>query len=337
MDLKLLLKRGALLAAANWQTVAIQFAAQTTFQVLLAVPIIGAAILVAVTLGGDLANLLQGSLRDVFSTITDSLLGEPVALLAFVSAFSIVLAGGSVFMFLVKGGTIDVLVSANDTAGSIEREPITFESLRSAAVFSLPRFMQGCRRLFRRFLALGVGLMLVYALSAAAYLTFIVLGYRTAGTDEGVLGWAFIAALSAVALVLWITVINLLYLLMQIAIAIENVGLPDAGRAVGRFVRAEYRELGGVFLVVFGMVVAATLASALAWSGVGLIAFVPLVGLAVFPLQIVALLLRGLVFEYIGLTALGAYVTLYRRRARQLGSAALEGAPVNSGARLTNA
>ena len=39
MDLKHLLKRGALLAAANWQTVAIQFVAQTTFQVLLAVPI----------------------------------------------------------------------------------------------------------------------------------------------------------------------------------------------------------------------------------------------------------------------------------------------------------
>ncbi len=64
------------------------------------------------------------------------------------------------------------------------------------------------------------------------------------------------------------------------------------------------------------MVVAATLASALAWSGVGLIAFVPLVGLAVFPLQIAALLIRGLVFEYIGLTALGAYVTLYRRHVR---------------------
>ena len=48
-----------------------------------------------------------------------------------------------------------------------------------------------------------------------------------------------------------------------------------------------------MFLVVVGLVVAATLASALAWSGVGLIAFVPLVGLAVFPLQIAALLLRG--------------------------------------------
>ena len=32
-------------------------------------------------------------------------------------------------------------------------------------------------------------------------------------------------------------------------------------------------------------------------------------------LQIAALLLRGLVFEYLGLTALGAYVTLYQRYA----------------------
>ena len=47
MHLKLLLKRGALLAAANWPVVLIQFAAQTTFQVLLAVPIVGAAVLVA--------------------------------------------------------------------------------------------------------------------------------------------------------------------------------------------------------------------------------------------------------------------------------------------------
>ena len=67
-----------------------------------------------------------------------------------------------------------------------------------------------------------------------------------------------------------------------------------------------------VFLVVLALAVAATLASALAWSGVGLIAFVPLVGLAVFPLQIAALLLRGFVFEYLGLTALGAYLTLYQ-------------------------
>jgi len=310
---KLLLKRGALLAAANWPTIAIQFIAETTFQVLLAVPIIGAAILVAVLLGADLADLLQGSLRDMFSTIASALMSEPLALVAFMTAFSIVLLGGSVLMFLVKGGTVEVLLAADAGAGAIEHEPITIESLRHAARFTLQRFTGGCARLFRPYLALGLVLMLVYALSAGAYLAFVVYGYRAAGGRAVLVGWTFVAALAAAVLVAWITLVNLAYLLLQIAIAVEGVGLGDAFAAVGRFVRAAFRELVAVFFVELGLVVGATLASALAWSGVGLIAFVPLVGLAVFPLQIAALLLRGLIFEYIGLTALGAYVTLYHR------------------------
>src|SRR2546427_9766588 len=105
--------------------------------------------------------------------------------------------------------------------------------------------------------------------------------------------------------------------------AIEGVGLGAGCRATARFIRAEFRDLASVFLVVVVLVAAATLASALAWSGVGLIAFVPLVGLAVFPLQIAAFLVRGLAFEYLGLTALGAYLTLYQgyaaRRAQAIG------------------
>jgi hypothetical protein len=313
VELKLLLKRGALLTAANWQTVAIQFAAQTTFQVLLAVPILGAAILVAVLLGADLANLLQGSLREIFSTIANALLSEPAALGAFIAAFTIVLIGGSVFMFLVKGGTVTVLVAANDAAGTIEREPITLGALKTASAFSLQRFINGCGGLFRPYLALGLLLMAVYGISASAYLTFVVVGYQTLAGRDFIVQWTLVSALAAVALVLWITVVNLVYLLAQVAVAQGAASLPGAFRAVFRFVQAEFRELGGVFLVVFGMVIAATFASALAWSGVGLIAFVPLVGLAVFPLQLLALVVRGLVFEYIGLTALGAYVTLYGR------------------------
>ena len=114
---------------------------------------------------------------------------------------------------------------------------------------------------------------------------------------------------------MWITLVNLLYLLLQIAIAFGAPGLTAAFRSVIRIARAELRELAGIFVVVLAMVIAALLVSALAWSGVGLIAFVPLVGLAVFPLQLAALLVRGLVFEYIGLTALGAYVTLFKRHA----------------------
>ena len=326
MDLKHLLKRGALLSAANWQTVAIQFVAETTFQVLLAVPIVGAAVLVAVLLGGDLGELLHGSLRDIFTTIASTLMSEPLALIAFVTAFALVLLGGSVLMFAVKGGTVEVLVAANAEAGPIEQHPLTFDLLRQGSRFTLRRFTDGCARLFRTYLVLGFMLMLVYALSTGGYLAFVVYGYRAVEGRALLIGWTFVAAVSAAALVGWMTVVNMIYLLLQIAMAVEGVGVVEGGRAAARFIRAEFRELAGVFLVVVALVVAATLASALAWSGVGLIAFVPLVGLAVFPLQLAALLLRGVAFEYLGLTALGAYLTLYlgyvSRRGQAVGARA---------------
>ncbi len=312
-ELKYLLKRGALIASANWQVVLIQFVAQTTFQVLLAVPIVGAAILVTVLLGTDLADIMQGSLRDIFTAIASTLLSEPVALVAFVTAFAIVLLGGSVLMFVVKGGTLEILIAAQGVAGPVEHEPITLERLKRASRFTLQRFTGGCARLFRPFLTLGLILMAVYAVSVSAYVTFVVYGYRAVEGRALIIGWTLIAALAAAALVAWITIVNLLYLLTQIAMASEDVGVAEASRIVARFIRAEFRELAAVFLVVCALVVAATFASALAWSGVGLIAFVPLVGLAVFPLQIAALLLRGVVFEYLGLTALGAYLALYMR------------------------
>jgi hypothetical protein len=331
LDLKLLLKRGALLAAANWPTVAIQFLAETTFQVLLAVPLIGAAILVAVLMGADVAELLQGGPRQIFTTITSTLWSEPIALVAFMMAFVIVLLGGSVLLFLVKGGTVEVLLAANEAAGPIEREPLTLDTFRRASRFTLQRFTSGCGRLFHRYLVLGLLLMLVYALSIAACFAFVIYGYRAAGERFLIIGWA-IAVFSAGLLVAWITLVNVVYLLLQITMAHDDSGVSDACRAVVRFVRAEFRDLAGVFLVVVVLVIAATLASALAWSGVGLIAFVPLVGLAVFPLQLAALLLRGLVFEYLGLTALGAYLTLYRghaaRRAEAFGRSRSASSPL---------
>ena len=321
MALKLLLKRGALLAAANWQTIAIQFAAETTFQMMLAVPLVGAAVLVAVLVGADVSNLLQGSVREMFSTIATALAAEPVALASFVASFVIVLVGGSVLTFLTKGGTIEVLMAANDAAGPIETEPVTWERLQTASRFSVERFLAGTRRLFRRYLWLGLLLMAVYGASGAGYLAFVVVGYRTAAGRALIIGWTLVAGLAALVLVAWITLVNVLYLLLQIAIAIEDVGIVDAIRVVARLIRVRFRELGGVFGVVLLMILGATVATTLALSGVGLIAFVPLVGLVVFPLQIVALLLRGLVFEYIGLSALGAYLTLYRRHAAELGAA----------------
>jgi hypothetical protein len=318
LGLKLLLKRGALLAAANWQTVAIQFAAETTFQMMLAVPLVGAAVLVAVLVGADVSNLLQGSFREMFGTIATALAAEPVALAAFVASFLIVLVGGSVLTFLTKAGTIEVLMAASEAAGPIETEPVTWERLQGASRFNVERFLHGSRRLFRRYLGLGLWLMVVYGVSGAAYLAFVFVGYRTIAGRALIIGWTLLAGVAGLVLVAWITLVNILYLLLQIAIAIEDVGVIDAIRVIARLIRARFRELGGVFVVVLLMIIGATFATALALSGVGLIAFVPLVGLIVFPLQLVAMLLRGLVFEYIGLSALGAYLTLYRRHAAEV-------------------
>ena len=47
-------------------------------------------------------------------------------------------------------------------------------------------------------------------------------------------------------------------------------------------------------------------------AALGLIAFVPFVGLAVLPLQLLAWVFRGVVFQFLGLTSVGAYLRLYR-------------------------
>src|SRR5262249_61876842 len=197
LDLRHLLKRGALVAAANWQAVVIQFVAETPFQMLLAGPVIGAAILVAVLLGADLAELLQQSLRDMFTTIASALLSEPVAFVAFIAAFAVVLLGGSLLMFVVKGGIVEVFVAANAAAGPIDQPAVTLHSLRQASGFTLERFTNGCSRLFKRYTALGLTLVAVYAVSGLAYLAFVLYGYRAAQNRVLILGWTFIAAMAA--------------------------------------------------------------------------------------------------------------------------------------------
>ena len=306
------------MAAANWQTVTIQFVAETTFQVLVAIPILGAAVLLSLAVGTDLSVLLQGGLRDIATRIAGTLTAEPLALASFGVAFSIALGAASVLMFLVKGGVLDVLLAAHEAAGAFETEPISIDTIEPAACFTLPRFIDGCTRLFRPYAGLGLALVLAYAATAGVYVAFVVYGYRAASGVVGVVGLTMVAAVAAVVLIVWITLVNFIYLLMQIAMAVDNLGLGDSLRAVMGFIRAEFSVLAQVFLIILGLEIGATLVSALAWSGLGLIAFVPLVGIAVVPLQIAALVVRGLAFAYIGLSAAGSYLTLYRREPRLL-------------------
>jgi hypothetical protein len=132
------------------------------------------------------------------------------------------------------------------------------------------------------------------------------------------------------AFVCWITLINLVYLLLQIVIAADDCGVPTAMRRVAAFIRAETWDIAAVFGVVLALVVCATGASILATGALGLIGFVPLFGVAVVPLQLAAWLLRGVVFQYIGLTAIGAYLRLYRGYTRETVPGRLKPAPTYS-------
>lgn len=311
--LKPVLKRGALIVAANWQVVVVQFVAESTFKILLTVPILGATFLVAVVVGGDVGEVFQGTWRDVFATIWEALAGQPVALAAFLLSFSIVLLGGSALMFLVKGGTVSVLVAADRAAGPIERPPLRADAFRRASQWSIDTFRRGCATLSGRYLPLGLTLIGIYAVSGTLYVLILLSAYRLLEQTPLLLVWTMVAAVLSSALVVWITLVNLFYLLTQIIIAADDRGVRSAIAQVVRFVRADLWDVLAVFGVIVALVLLTTAVSLVATTGLGLIAFVPLAGLAAFPLQAAAWLLRGVVFQYLGLAALGAYIDLYRR------------------------
>ncbi|MGH9346639.1 MAG: hypothetical protein ACRD26_05165 [Vicinamibacterales bacterium] len=300
MVLKPTLKRGALIAAANWQVTLIQSAADSLFKLLLTVPMLGGVFLVALVLGAEPTELAALDWRDLTTTIVAALMWHPIVLASFLLSLGVVVIGGSIFVFLVKGGTVATLVDGDAHAGPIEQPPLHVWRVARAGRFSAERYIEGCRRLFPRFLRLGSALMAVYLLSGTMYLWVIWAG-----------GWGLTALFTAL-FVVWITLVNLLYLLLQIVITVDNCAVAAAVPRVTAFVRAETKGIAAVFGVILALVVCATGASILATTALGLIGFVPFFGLAVLPLQILAWLLRGVVFQYLGLTAIGAYLRLYR-------------------------
>jgi hypothetical protein len=312
LPLKAALKRGALIAAANWPLVVVQFIAEATLKLLLAVPVIGGLFLVVLLLDAEVEDLLAGDIRDIVAAVFAALRANPVAFAAYAAAFLLVLLGGSALTFIVKGGTMALLANAEATAGPIERPPIRLDAVRRANRVHIDPFLDGCKRLWRRYLRLGACLLLAYVLTAAAYLGFIVGGYALAQNTPVLLGWTVVAAGASSALVVWITLINLVYLLMQMIVAVEDVSVRSAAGRVIQFLRAALREVAAIFGIVLLLVLLATVASILATAGLGLIAFVPLAGLAVVPLQVAAWLMRGFVFQYLALTALGGYLAQYR-------------------------
>jgi hypothetical protein len=308
-SLKPVLKRGCLVAAANWPVTLVQSTADSLFKLLVAVPVIGGVFLVALVLGAEPGALFALTWSEFVTTTIGSLLSHPGVLAMFILSLATVVLGGSLFVFLIKAGTIGVLVAGDAAAGPIEQPPLHFETVARAARFSIELFVERARTLFRRFAKLGFALMLVYLGSGAVYL-MLAWTSRFAGDS-----WLVTAVLT-VGFVVWITLVNVVYLLIQIVIAMDQCSVRTASRRVAAFVSGERYRLAGVFLLVLGLVVVATGASVIAAASLSLITFVPFLGpflgLAVLPLQLLAWMLREIVFQYIGLSSVGAYLKLYR-------------------------
>ena len=294
------------MAAANWPLIFVQATADALSRLVVAVPFVGGVVLVALIVGAEPVALLGLDVRDLAGTIVALLLARPLALFAFAAAMTVAIVGGSVFIFLVKGGTVSLLVRGERQAAHLEEPPLQAARVATAAVFSVEGFIDASRSLFPRFLRLGCVLMVVYALSGLA-----LLATAFGRGPDGLL----MTAAASVVFVVWITAVNLLYLLAQIVMAAEGCGVGVAVRRAAGFVRRLPRTVLGVCAVSLGLVVLATAASLVAATALGLIGFVPFVGLAVLPLQLLAWVLRALVLQYIALSFVGAYSTLYRAHA----------------------
>jgi len=303
--LKLTLKRGALVAAANWPLTIVQAVADSLFKLLVAAPLFGGIFLVALVVGAEPVTLLSLEWRDLATTIAASLLSKPIVLLAWIAALGVVIGGGSLFVFLIKGGAVSIMVRGDRRAGPVEQPPLLPEVIAQASAFSMDSFIEGASALFPTYARLGLLLMAIYLASGTGFLV-LVAALRSAGE-----GWG-LAALATAAFVAWITLINLLYLLTQIVVASDGCSLTTGIARAIAFVRRERRTVGGVFVVVLAMVLLATGASILATTALGLIAFVPLFGFIFLPLSLLAWVLRAVVFQYIGLSSIGAYLKLYR-------------------------
>ena len=312
VDVKTVLKRGALVAAANWQVTAIQFMAESTFKMLLSVPVVGGVLLVVLVLGRELPELFSADIRESATFVATALAAEPPALISFLVAFGIVGLAGFGVHVPAEGRHGRGARAAEREAAAVEEPPLRLEPFWTAARFSVDRYDDGLPALPQavppagpdpdssstwrpRRVSRGAA-----ARRGVVHRRATRAGRRSPASAPPCWSSGSRSSTSSTCLI-------------QMVVVVEDCSVRSAARRVWKFLRAEPKLTFGVFGVLLLLVVGATIVSLIATTSLGLIAFVPLAGLAVVPLQLLAWLFRGLVFQFLGLSALSAYLTLYRR------------------------
>lgn len=307
------IRQGALVTFANWPTVAIEFAAESLYKLALGVPIVGGAFMVAVLLGADIRTLVGESVKTTTDLVIASLFNAPVALLSFLAAVGLVALGGSIVMFVIKAGTLAVLVQGERAADELHRGQVRHESLRRAYAYRLETVLQGCQHFGRRAAVLAAGLGLLYLAIGSAYVAAIIFGFRAAEQSAWAPAWPLLVVIATSTGVVAITAVNFLYNLARVIVVTDDCSVRTALGRMRAFLVADARQVVGIFAVMSAVFALATAVSFTATASLALVGWVPIVGLLVWPLQAAAWIMRGLIFQYMSLSTLVAYQTQYRR------------------------
>ena len=307
------LRQGAFVTLANWPVVVIEFGIEALYKMALGVPIVGGAFMVAVILGADFGSLVGESVRTTADLIVASLFNAPVALAAFLGAVGLVAFGGGIVMFVIKSGTLSVLVQGERVAGDLHRAPLRPEAVRRAYVYRLEVVLANMRHFGWRAGQLAATLGLLYLVIGGCYVGAISLGFRSAVESDWGAAWPLLVLFSTSTGVIAITLVNFLYNILRVIVVTDDCGVLAAVRRMRGFLVADARQVIGILAVMSGILTIATAVSLTATASLALVGWVPFVGLLVWPLQAAAWILRGLLFQYMSLATLTAYQTQYRR------------------------
>jgi hypothetical protein len=324
LSLRAALKRGALVTAANWAVVFVEFTIESVFKLALAIPVVGGALMVAVLLGSDIRTLFAEGVRATADLVLGSLASAPVALGAFLAAIGLVAFGGGLIVALIRIGTLAILVSGERAGVDVHRPPLRLEAVQRASAYSLEALLQGIRHFRRRAIVLACWLGAAYLVVGIAYVTALTIGFRLVSASSWSAAWPLLVLIVTSTGVVTITVINLTYDLLRVILTTDDCGVGAALVRLRSFVVQDARQVLGIFGVMSVVLALATAVSVFATAGLTLIAWVPFAGLILLPLQGAAWLIRGLVFQYMDLMTLSAYQTQYRRLTAEMTSGAVQ-------------
>lgn len=307
------LRRGIVLVLANWPIVLIDLGVSAFAQAMLIVPVAGGVLMVGAIGGGAIGERFEDGIVAVVEAVFSALGASPAALVAFLVATGVLWLAGDILSAIITGGTLGVVAEADRSAGDLGRRVIGETELVTARVFSAERVLAGARRFARPMTHLAVARVAGFVLLGSIYVA-ILASVVVAGPDSvWHAAWSAVLFIATSAGLVMAAAITLLGDLIRIAMVTDGCGLGTAVGRVRRFLMEDARQVLGIVSVIASVQIVASAVGLLAVAGLAPVAYLPVVSLAVVPLQFAFWLVRGLVIQFAALASVAACQTQYRR------------------------